>query len=147
MKISRILHATDFSGGAEAACELALTLARLAGAELHVLHVVNELVDWRRSRVPAQMYELLEKEVEVQAVRDLAAFCESRLARDVKYTSEVLVGVPFEKILERARGIGADLIVIGTRGRSPLEQVVVGSTAERVVRRSEIPVLTVRGRD
>ena len=53
----------------------------------------------------------------------------------------------FQKILETAAKVNADLIVMGTHGRTGVEHVIVGSTAERVVRRSKIPVLTVRSQD
>jgi nucleotide-binding universal stress UspA family protein len=58
-----------------------------------------------------------------------------------------VVGTAFQKILETAANVNADLIVMGTHGRTGVEHVIVGSTAERVVRRSKIPVLTVRCQD
>jgi nucleotide-binding universal stress UspA family protein len=57
----------------------------------------------------------------------------------------VRVGSPWEQILEAAREIGADLVVVGTHGRRGVSHVIMGSVAERVVRLSHLPVLTVRG--
>jgi nucleotide-binding universal stress UspA family protein len=142
-QIKKILYGTDLTERSEPAFRYAETLARLAGAELHVLHVIGELADRRRSLIPPEHFEILEKEVEVHAVKEMEAFCEEKI-QGIRYTTEVAVGIPFQEILRCAREIGADLIVIGTHSQMALEHVLVGSTAERVVRRSEIPVLTVR---
>ncbi len=140
--IDKILYGTDLTERSEPAFRYAETLARLSGAELHVLHVIGELADRRRTLIPQEQFEILEKEVEVHAVKELKAFCSQ--IEGVRYTPEVVVGVPFQQILSCARRIGAKLIVIGTHSQMALEHVLVGSTAERIVRRSEIPVLTVR---
>jgi nucleotide-binding universal stress UspA family protein len=71
-------------------------------------------------------------------------FCRGKFDEEVRYQTEVVMGIPFEEILKRAKSLSADLIVVGTHGRTGLEHVLVGSTAERLVRRSTIPVLTVR---
>ena len=139
----RILFATDFSESSEPAAEHALAIAGLSGAHLHVLHVIGELDEHQRVMIPAEAFQTLQKEVEVQAVRDLNAFC-TLAPQGVETSSHVVIGNPFKKILETAKEVDADLIVMGTHGRTGIEHVIVGSTAERVVRRSEVPVLTVR---
>jgi len=143
--IRKILYATDYSESSVPAGEYALTIGRMAGAELHVLHVIGEFADKRQSMVQPEAMVLLEREVEKQAVREMEIFCQERFGDGIRYRSEVLVGLPFEAILQRAESLPADLIVVGTHGRTGLERVFVGSTAERLVRRSKIPVLTVRG--
>jgi nucleotide-binding universal stress UspA family protein len=143
-KIRKILYATDFSESSVPACDYALTLAQLAGAELLVLHVVGEFTDKRKSHIQPEAMALLEREVEVQAVKELESFCADKFDDLVSFTTDVVLGIPFEEILKRAESRAADLIVVGTHGRTGLEHVVVGSTAERLVRRSKIPVLTVR---
>jgi len=67
-----------------------------------------------------------------------------KLAGASRVTAETAVGEPAAEILEVARGRGADLIVVGTHGRTGLEHALMGSIAERVVRRAHCPVLTVR---
>lgn len=142
-ELKTILFGADFTDNSVAAFDYALTLARLSGAQLHVLHVIGELADWRRSMIQPESFELMEKEVEIHAVKEMKAFCGKHLT-GVPHSSEVVLGVPFQLIIKRAEEIKADLIVIGTHGHMPLENVLMGSTAERVVRRSKIPVLTVR---
>jgi nucleotide-binding universal stress UspA family protein len=58
--------------------------------------------------------------------------------------NEVVIGTPFQEILKRIEQGNIDLVVVGTHGRTGIEHVIVGSTAERLVRRSKVPVLTVR---
>lgn len=143
--IKKILYATDFSENTVPAAEYALTLAQLAGADIHVVHVLAELVDHRKSMLQPESYAILEREVEVLAIKEMTEFCRVRFGDQVHYTTEVVIGRPFQAILERAAALGCDLIVLGTHGRSGMENVILGSTAQRIVRRSTIPVLTVRG--
>lgn len=144
--INSILFATDFSESSQNAADYAVTLTKLTGATLHVLHVINELDEHQRVMIPKEAFQILEKEVEVQAVKELEKFCreQTEALRTITYA---VVGAPFKVILEMGKKVNADLIVMGTHGRTGMEHVIVGSTAERVVRRSKIPVLTVRGED
>lgn len=140
-----ILYATDFSESSVPACDYALTLCKLTGAKLHVLHVIGELSDDRRGLMPPQSLADLEKGLEVQSIKEMTAFCRERFDDEIDYDTEVVIGTPFQQVIKQATELNADLIIMGTHGRTGIEQVIVGSTAERVVRRSTIPVLTVRG--
>lgn len=142
--IRKILYATDFSESSAPASEYAQTLAKLAGADIHVLHVIGELADSRRSRIPPEAFEIFEKEIEVQVVKEMEDFCRRHLGEEIAYTTETAIGNPFQVILSAAAAQKADLIIMGTHGRTGIEHVLMGSTAERVVRKSPIPVLTVR---
>jgi len=145
-QFKNILFAPDFSDASAPAADYAITLAKLTGAHLHVLHVINELDEHQRVMIPREAFQILEKEIEVQAVRELDRFCKGPAA-GISTSTHALVGPAFLKILETGTKVSADLIVMGTHGRTGMEQVIVGSTAERVVRRSKIPVLTVRSQD
>ena len=144
VKINNILYATDFSESSVPACDYALTLAKLTGATIHILHVIGELIDERRGRLMPDAFAILEKEVQEQSVKELKIFCDRYFGEEVNMQSEIVIGNPFQEIIEHSKSINADLVVMGTHGRTGLEHVIVGSTAERVVRKSEIPVLTVR---
>lgn len=145
--IQKILYATDFSESSVPACDYALTLATLAGAQVHVLHVIGEFADSRKSMIQAEAMALLEREVEMQALKEMQVFCKEKFDGAIAYTSEVVMGIPFQEISKKASELAVDLIVVGTHGRTGVEHVIVGSTAERLVRRSRIPVLTVRCAD
>lgn len=142
--IKKILYATDFSESSVPACDYALTLAKLAGAKVHVLHVIGEFADGRMSMMQPEAMTMLEREIEIQALKEMEGFCKEKFDGEIPYTTEVVVGIPFQEIIKKAGELSADLIVVGTHGRTGLEHVIVGSTAERLVRRSPVPVLTVR---
>jgi len=145
-QFNNILFATDFSDASGPAADYAITLVKLTGAHLHVLHVINELDEHQRVMIPREAFQVLEKEIELQSIKELNHFCKGQ-ASGLNTTTHAVVGAAFQKILETGDKVNADLIVMGTHGRTGMEHVIVGSTAERVVRRSKIPVLTVRGQD
>ena len=138
LPLHTILHPTDFSERSEYAFRLACSLARDYGARLVALHVVTPpVVIYGDGIVPldpgperAAAKERLER---LEAPRT-GTRLEHRLAE----------GDPAEEILRVAREIAADLIVMGTHGRTGLRRLLMGSVAERVVRGAACPVLTVR---
>jgi len=141
---TRILAAVDFSENSASAFEYALTLARQFDAELTIIHVINEPVDLRGFYVPHISFEQLEKEIEEGAVKMMETFCSTKLATFSNYKTAIVTGIPYEEITAAAARIDASLIVLGTHGRTGLDHILFGSTAERVVRSATCPVLTVR---
>lgn len=142
--IQKIVVATDFSDCSVEACAYALTLARKFDAALLVLHVINEPVDLRGFYVPHISFDQLEKEIADGAASMLETFCKENLQDFSNYTTAIVSGVPYEEIIRTAQEQDATLIVIGTHGRSGLDHLIFGSTAERVVRNAPCPVLTIR---
>jgi nucleotide-binding universal stress UspA family protein len=142
--ISAILFATDFSENCEAAFDYALGFARQFGARLLVMHVINEPVDLRGFYVPHISFESIEKEIAEGADSMMQKFCRSHLDEYTNYESCLATGVPYEEILKKAKEVDASLIVMGTQGRTGLDHLLFGSTAESVFRRATCPVMTVR---
>jgi nucleotide-binding universal stress UspA family protein len=140
----KILTAIDFSESSDFAFEYALTLARQFQAELTVMHVINEPVDLRGFYVPHISFEQLEKEIEEGAEKMMEKFCQTKMGDFSRYTTAVVAGIPYEEILRKAEETGASLIVLGTHGRTGIDHLIFGSTAERVVRSAACPVLTIR---
>ncbi len=141
---TKILTAIDFSENSECAFDYALTLATQFNAELTIIHVINEPVDLRGFYVPHISFEQLEKEIEESAVKMMETFCNTRLGTFVNYKTSIVTGIPYDEITAAAAKMDASLIVLGTHGRTGLDRILFGSTAERVVRSAECPVLTVR---
>lgn len=139
-----ILTAVDFSENSDHAFDYALTLARQFNAELTIMHVINEPVDLRGFYVPHITFEQLEKEIEEGATKMMEQFCAARLTDFTNYKTAVVSGIPYDEIIRKADEISASLIVLGTHGRTGLDHMIFGSTAERVVRSSPCPVLTIR---
>lgn len=140
----KILTAIDFSENSEIAFDYALTLAAKFDAELTIMHVINEPVDLRGFYVPHISFEQLEKEIEEGAVKMMDNFCSTRMGAFANYRTAIVTGVPYDEITRKAEEIGASLIVLGTHGRTGLDHLIFGSTAERVVRSAKCPVMTIR---
>lgn len=140
----KILTAIDFSENSDYAFDYALTLARQFQAELTVLHVINEPVDLRGFYVPHISFEQLEKEIADGAEKMMEKFCQTKLGDFTSYQTAIVSGIPYEEIIGKANETGSSLIVLGTHGRTGLDHLIFGSTAERVVRSAPCPVLTVR---
>jgi len=140
----KILFATDFSESSEHAFGYALALARQFASHLTILHVINEPVDLRGFYVPHVSFENLEKEIEEGAEKMMAKFCSAHIQDFSRYETQIVTGIPFEEILKWAEREKSSLIVLGTQGRSGIDHLLFGSTAERVVRKAACPVVTVR---
>jgi universal stress protein A len=141
---TKILTAIDFSENSDFAFEYALIMAQKFDAELTIVHVINEPVDLRGFYVPHISFEQLEKEIEDGAVKMMESFCATRLGGFTNYKTSIIAGIPYDEITRAAEECGASLIVLGTHGRTGLDHLLFGSTAERVVRSASCPVLTVR---
>lgn len=144
MAFKTILFATDFSEGSDYAIRYALAIARKFDSRLIVLHVINEPVDLRGFYVPHISFDKLEEEIEQGAKKLMEQFCRTHLSDFENFESKVLPGIPSDEILNRSVDFGAELIVMGTHGRTGLDHVLFGSTAEKVVRKSAVPVMTIR---
>jgi len=140
----KIVTAIDFSENSECAFDYALSLAVKFEAELTIMHVINEPVDLRGFYVPHISFEQLEKEIELGAVKMMEEFCSTRLGTFSNYKTAIVTGIPYDEITRKADEIGASLIVLGTHGRTGLDHLIFGSTAERVVRSANCPVMTIR---
>ncbi len=144
---TRIVAATDFSDDSGHAFEYAEEMARKFAAEIIVLHVDQPLApvmvgDLGPSLDIATMNRIAEEQ-RLLAQRELDRLVNRLRDAGLKARSLLRVGAPFLEIISAAQGEGADLIVMGTHGRTGLSHVLMGSVAERVVRTSACPVLTV----
>ena len=140
----KIIHPTDFSSCAEQARALAVDLARKLGAELLLLHVSTETPPFREGFVRFRELEQLFEEQREWARRALEERADEARGRGVPTLARVVTGAPASEIVETARREGAAFIVMGTHGRSPLERLLLGSVADRVVRTAPCAVVTRR---
>jgi nucleotide-binding universal stress UspA family protein len=139
--LDRILVPTDFSDHARQAIRYACELARRFECELHLLNVVQPLTTNVSYGGPIPDV-LLHPEQPAQA--ELDKLSEPGLEQISKVERTVRTGPPFLEIVRYARERDIDLIVMGTHGRTGLVHALIGSVAEKVVRKSPCPVLTVR---
>jgi nucleotide-binding universal stress UspA family protein len=137
----RILVPHDFSEHATAALGVAATLAAERGGSLLVVHAVPSFV-LGDGLVPGEAW-IPPEELVADALRRLEAIVKIVVGRRrIGCECRVLTGDPYQQILASAPGM--DLIVMATAGRTGLSHLVIGSVAEKVVRHSPVPVLTVR---
>jgi universal stress protein A len=138
-----LLCPTDFSRASRPAFAWALALAKQDRARLCLLHVLVPPSPFLGDSLPASYVELGVR-ARREAERRLAALVAQAKTARVQVEAQLTEGVPDEEILRAARRQRADLIVIGTHGRTGLGRMFMGSVAERVLQRATAPVLTVR---
>lgn len=145
--IKTILVPVDLSRCAfEVLTPEALAWAHTCGATLHLLHVLDPPMGyWPAQRLDAQEQALSPREcLARQASALMAPMVAHAQAAGVDAQLHVVFGAPERVILQQASELGADLIVMGTRGRDGLQRWLIGSVAEVVLRRATVPVLVMR---
>lgn len=149
---TKIIAATDFSDDSKFALEYAEEIARRFSAEIVVVHVDQPLSPVMMTPdfgagIDIGVMSRIAEEQRLLAQRELDQTVAKLRDGGLKAHSLLRVGAPFIEILHSARNENADLIVLGTHGRTGLAHVLIGSVAERVVHKSSVPVLTVRHPD
>jgi nucleotide-binding universal stress UspA family protein len=146
IKMAKILYPTDFSELSTYALRYALSFAHAYQAKLHCLHVVDEAYQYWTAMGPNSVPVGPATEDILQSARkEMDSFAAEHLQHaEVEVITDVVLGRPFMEIIQYARKQCIDLIVLATHGRTGLSHVLLGSVAERVVRKSPCPVLTIR---
>jgi len=143
--LHHILVPTDFSDHAAVALRAAVQLAKRAGAVLHLVHVIAPLPWPARRAAEARGVHDLAHEVRrssEQLLDKVAKEVDPSVRRDL----HILEGTPADEITKLVETLSADLVVVSTAGHTGLERLVLGSTAEKIVRTAPSPVLVVRDR-
>jgi nucleotide-binding universal stress UspA family protein len=141
-RLQRILVPMDFSPHARRALEAAKTLARQAGPA-HLILVTSYFVPVELEALGVPDDARVLHELEQKAARDLEALLVELSNAGISSEYVAQKGAPARVIVELARAKGADLIALGTHGRTGVAHALLGSVAERVVREAPCPVLTV----
>jgi len=142
-EIKRILVPIDFSEASTVGLKTAIDFAHDYNAELYVLHVYSDLMPVLSMRTLDLDEHSMEEIQKTEAMENIEAIL-SRFTFRVPVHKRIKKGVPSQEIIRVGDDIKADMIVIATHGRTGLSHVLIGSCAERVVRTSSCPVLTVR---
>lgn len=145
INLKRILLPTDFSENSQVAVAYACALADQFGSELHLLNVMEDMLTMipepGMAFPPPGDFML---ELKAGAEKSLTQIPDAAWARGKTVVRATRQGAPFLEIIRYAKEKDIDLIVLSTHGRGGLAHVLMGSVAERVVRKSPCPVLTVR---
>jgi universal stress protein A len=142
-RFKEILVPVDFSDHSIAALEAAVELARVFDSKLHLVHCYQIQpggISPYGIAIPASYFT----EIKEAAAKQLAEWRQQHVPAEISVDAKTTSEVPSQSIVKTANEIGADLIVMGTRGLSGFQHVMLGSVAERVVRTAPCPVLTVK---
>jgi hypothetical protein len=147
LKFSGIVVATDGSAYSAAAASEAIGLAKRNGSSLTVISVIpSEVVALTDVGFNIDQRELMDQQEMHEAEKNAKAVKEAAQKEGVPVKAFVLSGKPAEAIIQTAQEKDADLIVLGSHGRTGLEKLLMGSVAERVIVLSSCPVLVVKGK-
>jgi universal stress protein A len=145
LSLKRILVPIDFSNHSLKALRYAVPIAKQFGSQIFLLCVLE------RATFVAGMENMVlavpEKELAEEARIKLLALAQDEIEEVVPVDAEVRIGKPFVEIVELAKEKSIDLIIVATHGYTGLKHVLMGSTAEQVVRHAPCPVLVVRERE
>ena len=144
-EIRSILAPSDFSAHSERAVRYACGLAERLGSELHLVHILSDVIPTGPDPLlmpvmPPEYYE----ENEERARETLGRLLDPAWGSPRSVVTAVRWGSPVETIVAYAEDLGVDLLVIATHGRTGLSHVLLGSVAERIIREAPCPVLTIR---
>jgi nucleotide-binding universal stress UspA family protein len=143
----RLLHPTDFSKASSAAFARALAEAKQRRGELLLVHVLAPVIPVAsEGYVSPSVYEQMSASARAWAQKQMDRLVAKAKAARVRARGQLLEGVAHEQIIRAAKRNRADLIVIGTHGRTGVARFFLGSVAARVAATAPCPVLTVRGR-
>jgi nucleotide-binding universal stress UspA family protein len=143
--LKKILVPTDFSESSNAAYKYALRFGQQFRAELHVIHIFEPVLSPQFANLPGA--PAFSDDERTSAEEKLRVWADSAGAMGVRTNMLVRNGLPAHEIVEAAKDIDADLIIIATHGHTGWKYFCIGSTAERVVRAAPCPVLVVREKE
>ena len=120
-----------------------LSLSEKYNSSVYLLHVVQDLNKWGKLYVPHPSMDKFQKEANEVAKKSMDTVCENQLQSCPNFQKKVVSGDAADVILKVLEAEDIDLVIMGTHGRKGLEHVIFGSVAEKVVKKSPVPVLSI----
>jgi nucleotide-binding universal stress UspA family protein len=139
-----IITPTDFSEYSLRALDYAIEIADKFSAHLTIIHIIEPMLQAADLTWTTIDYEDLNKAHKESAQKQMDKIVNERIPKGIEVDASILFGKPFLEIVKTARDQNADLIVMATHGRGAISHLLMGSTAEKVVRKAPCPVLTVK---
>jgi len=142
--IKKVLCPVDFSESSDHALQYARAFSESYGSRLVMLHVIEvpHLPSYSTFGIPEIYYPV--EDIQKQCEESMDELVKKYSSEKYEISGEVVVGTAFVEIVQKAKKEDFDLIVLGTHGRSGLRHIIIGSVAEKVVRKAPCPVLSVK---
>jgi nucleotide-binding universal stress UspA family protein len=141
--IKKIVCALDLSQHSALVAEYATAMARAFNAEVIAVYAAPALTQYVGFHVPPSSIENFVGEIVAGAQKSMEEFVAEHF-KGINATGKVVNGYAAEEILSMVESSGADLIIMGTHGRKGIDRILFGSVAEKIVKSSNVPVMTVR---
>lgn len=142
--IKKILVPIDFSEHSKSALRYAVNFAKIFQSKLHLIYVLEPVIYPADFSMGQIAFPSMDVELDSRAKEELDKLAEREIGSQIPYDTIVKTGKPFIEINETAADLNIDLIIIASHGESGVEQILFGSTAEKVVRKAPCPVLSLR---
>ena len=142
-KFKKILFPIDFSEVSSEIVPYVISLANKLKAEVHIIFVVRRLENCRSIFVSHAAVENFEMEIVLGAETKMDEFVEAFFNSIIRPKTKILIGDIIEEIIKYIKTKGIDLVIIGTHGRKGMDRILLGSIADRVIKSSPVPVLSV----
>jgi nucleotide-binding universal stress UspA family protein len=143
VQIKDVLYPIDFSDNNRKILPYVQLVAQKLGATLHLINVIRDLNNYAGFYVPHSNLEGLIRDIAAEADSKLQEFIEQNLADVDRVVTKVVTGYPANEIVKYVNDAKIDLVVMGTHGRTGIDRAIFGSVAEKVVKHSPAPVMTV----
>ncbi len=147
MKFKKILCAVDFAEHSNYIAEYARALGQAFDSEIHIIYVAPTLSQYVGFQISPSSIESFVGEIISGAEETMEKFIKENFENVSKVKGKILTGYAAEEIIKYAKDNKIDLIVMGTHGRKGIDRILFGSVAEKVVKSSYIPVLTIRPKE
>ena len=143
IEIKKILFPLDLTENSSKILPYVLSLAEKYDSQICLFHVVQDLNRWGKLYVPHPSMDKFQKEANEAAIKAIENVCENQLQGCPNFQKIVVSGDAADEILKVIESENIDLLVMGTHGRKGVEHVIYGSVAEKVVKKSPVPVLMI----
>ncbi len=141
--IKKILFPVDLTDNSSKILPYVLSISEKYNSLVYLLHVVQDLNKWGKLYVPHPSMDIFQKEANGAAMKAMNILCENQLQSCPNFQKKIVSGDAADEILKVLESEDIDLLIMGTHGRKGLEHVIFGSVAEKVVKKSPVPVLAI----
>ncbi len=142
----RILVATDFSECSRVALDICISASKCMKTKLYILHTIEKFPHDYRHLLSSTTHSNMKQKLEEEAMNKIKAMLPEELLGSEDIVPIIRFGKPLSEVIQFAKEKDVDIIAIGTHGRAGVDRIILGSVAERVVRKAHCPVMVVRSR-